>query len=347
MFHSPPLIRALQLKKSETTTHISQDTWNKLHIAHICWDDYVTDGTSFYRPLMNKVIQQAFTAEIRNIGLERHNNKTKLQRILASRAHAIKKAWTCIEDDQLKGTVFEWEAPMDTQTLWTSPKKGTLVTCFRTPPNTHLCAILGQTGILVSGENENTIPIQFIKEKIMWQREHATYITAREPNCLWRITDLRPDANNHIMATVTPIKRNNSKMDNRTIPIKVAKNLITRHIEQMVVNIHKPSADFPSISEYFGPPSRNMNGNFIPENPSYNIPPRTHDADKSKTYLQIDPGHKITKNNGYIVLATTRKPTPRIGSITVKYEHRGQPDRFGIQRRNHRITQIQWTQPPD
>jgi hypothetical protein len=184
MFHSPPLIRALQLKKSETTTHISQDTWNKLHIAHICWDDYVTDGTSFYRPLMNKVIQQAFTAEIRNIGLERHNNKTKLQRILASRAHAIKKAWTCIEDDQLKGTVFEWEAPMDTQTLWTSPKKGTLVTCFRTPPNTHLCAILGQTGILVSGKNENTIPIQFIKEKIMWQREHATYITAREPNCL-------------------------------------------------------------------------------------------------------------------------------------------------------------------
>ena len=180
----------------------------------------------------------------------------------------------------------------------------------------------------------------------MCQREHATYITDREPNCLWRITDLRPDANNHIMATVTPIKRNNSKTDNRSIPINVAKNLITRHIEQMVVNTHKPSADFPTISEYFEPPSRNMNGNFIPENPSYNIPPRTHDADKSKTYLQIDPGHKITKNNGYIVLATTRKPTPRIGSITVKYEHRGQPDRFGIQRRNHRITQIQWTQPP-
>jgi len=220
---------------------------------------------------------------------------------------------------------------VDTQTLWTSPKKGTLVTvypCVRKPPNTHLCAILGQTGILLSGKNENAIQIQFIKEKIMWQWEHATYITAREPNCLWRITNLRPDANNHIMATVTPIKRNNSKTDNRTIPIKVAKNLITRHIEQMVVNTHKPSADFPTISEYFEPPSRNMNGNFIPENLSYNIPPRAHDADKSKTYLQIHPGHKITKNNGYVVLATAHKPKPPTGTLHVNHEHRGQPDRF-------------------
>jgi hypothetical protein len=139
----------------------------------MCWDDYVTDGTSIYRPLMNKMIQQAFTAEIRNLGLERDNNKTKLrrgpgwrihgsvedtklstnkqhslssQRISASRAYAIKKAWTCIEDDQLKGKVFEWEAPLDTQTLWTSPKKGTLVTCVRTPPNTHLGAITRPDG---------------------------------------------------------------------------------------------------------------------------------------------------------------------------------------------------------
>jgi hypothetical protein len=292
----------------------------------MCWDDYVTDGTSFYRPLMNKVIQQAFTAEIRNIGLERDNNKTKLQRISASRALAIKKAWTCVEDDQLKGTVFEWEAPLGTHTLWTSPKKGTLVTCVRTPPNTDLCAILGQTVTLVSGKNENTIQIQFIKEKIMCQREHASYITDREPNCLWRITDLRPDANNHIMVTVNPIKRNNSKMDNRIIPIKTAKTLVTRHIEQRVVNTHNPSAEFPSISEHFSPPNRNMHGNFIPEDRSNTTPRRTHDADKLKTFLQIDPGHKITKNNGYIVLATTRKPTPRIGSIPVNHEHRGQPD---------------------
>jgi hypothetical protein len=164
--------------------------------------------------------------------------------------------------------------------LWTSPKKGTLITCVRTPPNTDLCAILGQTGTLVSGKNENTVQIQFIKEKIMWEREHASYITAREPNCLWRITDLRPDANIHIMATVTPIKRNNSKMDNRMIPIKVAKTLVTRHIEQRVVNTHTPSADFPSISEHFNPPSRNMHGNFIPEDRSYTTPRRTHDADK-------------------------------------------------------------------
>jgi hypothetical protein len=95
------------------------------------------------------------------------------------------------------------------------------------------------------------------------------------------------------MATVTPIKRNNSKTDNRTIPINVAKNLIKRHIEQMVANTHQTSADFPTTSEYFGPPSRNMNGNFIPETPSYNIPPGAHNTDKSKTYLQFYPGHKI------------------------------------------------------
>ena len=78
---------------------------------------------------------------------------------------------------------------------------------------TH-CSLIstGQTGTLLSGKNEITIQIQFTKEKIMWQREHATFITAREPNCLWSITDLRPHANNHTMATVTPIKRNNSKL---------------------------------------------------------------------------------------------------------------------------------------
>jgi hypothetical protein len=130
------------------------------------------------------------------------------------------------------------------------------------------------------------------------------------------------------MATVTPIKRNNSKTDNRIIPIKVAKTLITRHIEQRVVNTHNPSADFPSISEHFSPSSRNMHGNFIPEDRSYTIPRRTHDPDKLKTFIQIDPGHKITQNSGYIVLATTCKPTPRIGSIPMNHAHRGQPDRF-------------------
>jgi phosphopantothenoylcysteine synthetase/decarboxylase len=177
----------------------------------MCWDDYVTDGTSFYRPLMNKAIQQAFTAEIRHIGLEGDNNKTKLKRISASKASTIKKVWTCVEDNQLKGTVFEWEAPSDTHTLWTSPNKVTRVTCVQTPPNTNLGAILGQTGTLVSGENENTIQIKFITEKIMWQREHAPYITVAEPNCLCRITDLRPDANNHIMAKVTKLNETTQK----------------------------------------------------------------------------------------------------------------------------------------
>ena len=194
----------------------------------MCWDDYVSDGTSFYRPLMNAVVQQALTAEIRNIGLEHDPNKTKLQRISASRAHAIQPSWTYIEDNHLKGQVFEWEAPVDTQVLWTSLKKGTLVTCVRTPPNEHLILLLGHTGTLLSGKNENTIRIQFSKDKILWHREHATCVTAREPKCLWIITDISPDANNHITITVTPIKRNNSKTVSRIIPITVAKNLIKR-----------------------------------------------------------------------------------------------------------------------
>jgi hypothetical protein len=156
MFHSPPLIRALRMSKSETTAHISQETWNKLHIAHMCWDDYVTDGTSFYRPLMNKVIQQAFTAEIRHIGLEGDNDKTKLKRISASKAIAIKKAWSCVEDDQLKGTVFEWEAPLDTHTLWTSPKKGTLVTCVQT--GTFIGMSESRRGIKSGAETATSVP---------------------------------------------------------------------------------------------------------------------------------------------------------------------------------------------
>ena len=162
----------------------------------------------------------------------------------------------------------------------------------------------------------------------MWQREHAPYITAREPNCLWRITDLRPDANNHIMATVTPIKRNNSKTDNRIIPIKMVKTLITRHFEQRIANTHNPSVDFPNISEHHSPPRRNIHKYFIPEDRSFSIPRRTHDPDELKTCLNIDPDHKITLNSGHIVLAMTRKPTPRIGSLSMNTVHRSQPDRF-------------------
>jgi len=47
-----------------------------------------------------------------------------------------------------------------------------------------------------------------------------------------------------------------------------------------------------------------------------------------KTCLNIDPDHKITLNSGHIVLAMTRKPTPRIGSLSMNTVHRSQPDRF-------------------
>ena len=65
--------------------------------------------------------------------------------------------------------------------------------------------IIGQTGTLIPGKDETTIQIKFISGKITWQREHADYITDREPNCLWRIADIRPDANNNITAIVNPV----------------------------------------------------------------------------------------------------------------------------------------------
>jgi len=47
--------------------------------------------------------------------------------------------------------------------------------------NRHREPRQGRRRANISGKNENTIQIKFIKEKIMWQREHAPYITAREP----------------------------------------------------------------------------------------------------------------------------------------------------------------------
>jgi len=155
--------------------------------------------------------------------------------------------------------------PIRGHSLWTSPKKGSLVTCVKTPPNPALGALLDQTGTLIPGKDETIIQIKFISGKITWQREHADYITAREPNCLWRVTDIRPDANNNIMAIVNPVKRNNSKTDTRIIPIKVAKTLITRHINQEMVDTHDPLEDFPNISKQLQIPTRNLHKYFTHE----------------------------------------------------------------------------------
>jgi hypothetical protein len=94
-------------------------------------------------------------------------------------------------------------------------------------------------------------------------------------------TDISPAANNHIVATVTPIQRNNSKTDSRIIPIAVAKNLIKHNIEQMVANTNQTPADFLLISEPDNWPVvrlafpaalvvrwKNAFPHFIPENPS-------------------------------------------------------------------------------
>jgi hypothetical protein len=306
MFHSPPLIRALQTSKSETTTKISHETWNKLHIAHMYWDDYVTNGTYFYRPLMNKVIQKAFTAEIRLIGLQGDNDKINLKRISATQAIAIKKAWTCIEDDQLKGTVFTWEAPLEAHSLWTSPKKGSLITCIKTPPNPALGALLDQTGTLIPGKNETIIQIKFTSGKITWQREHADYITAREPNCLLRITDIHPDTNNNIMAIVNPVKRNNSKTNTRIIPIKVAKTLITRHINQEMIHTHDRLEDFPNTSEQMQIPTKSLHRYFTHETCPFSVQRRTQNPDESRTFLNVGRHHNFSLNRGHIILAIQR-----------------------------------------
>jgi hypothetical protein len=316
------------MSKSETTAKISQETWNNLHIAHMCWDDYVTDGTCFYRPLMNKVIQKAFTAEIRHIGLQGDQDKTKLKRISATQAIAIKQAWTCIEDDQLKGTVFTWEAPLDVHTLWTSPKKCSLITCVKTPPNPALYALLDQTGTLIPGKDETTIQIKFISGKITWQREHADYITAREPNCLCRITDIRPDANNNITAIVNPAKRNNSKTDTRIIPITVAKTLITRHIDHGIVDTHDQLEDFPNISEQIQIPTKNLHKYFTQETYPFNMQRRPQNLDESKTFLNIDRQHISSQNRGHIILAITREPITNRGAMSMNLPHHSTPDRF-------------------
>ena len=92
----------------------------------------------FYRPVMSTIVQQAFTNEIRNIGLDHDSNSSRFQRISSSGASAIEKSWTLIiEDKNLVGQTFGWEAPItDTQLLWTSRKKGTIVTIIREPSET-------------------------------------------------------------------------------------------------------------------------------------------------------------------------------------------------------------------
>jgi len=115
--------------------------------------------------------------------------------VLCRRAHSTTPTYTAGKDSRARVQHAE----------------GTLVKCVKTPPNPALGELLDQTGTLVPGKDENTIQIKFISGKITWPREHADYITAREPNCLWRITDIRPDTNNNIMVTVNPVKRNNSK----------------------------------------------------------------------------------------------------------------------------------------
>jgi len=252
------------------------------------------------------------------LGLQGDNDKIKLKRISATKAIAIKKAWTCIDDDQLKDTVFTWEAPLDTHTLWTSPKKGSPITCVKTSPNPALGALLNQTGTLIPGKDETRIQIKFISGKITWQREHADYITAREPNCLWRITDIRPDTNNNIMVIVNPVKRNNSKTESRIIPIKVAKTLITCHKDQEMVDTHDPLEDFPNISEQMQIPTKSLHKYFTHETCPFSVQRRTQNQDCHlleaglwslwMTPLPRYPSHQVTKSPSHQVSAT-RTPT--------------------------------------
>jgi len=130
------------------------------------------------------------------------------------------------------------------------------------------------------------------------------------------------------MAIVTPAKRNNSKTDTRIIPIKVAKTLITRHIEQGIVSTHDPLEDFPNISEQIKIPTKNLHKYFTQEICPFNMQRRPQNPDESKTFLNIDPHHNISQNRGHIILAITREPITNRGTMSMNLPHRGTPDRF-------------------
>ena len=207
-------------------------------------------------------------------------------------------------------------------------KKGHSSHMRQDTPNPALVALLTQTGTLVPGKDETTIQIKFISGKITWPREHVDYITAREPNCLWRITDIWPDTNNNIMAIVNPVKRNNSKSDTRIVPIKVAKTLITRHINREMVDLHDPLEDFPNIDKQMQLPTKNLYRYFTHETFPFSVQRRTQNPNESRPFLNVDRHHNFSLNRCHIILAIQSEPITGRGDIPRNPSHSCAPDRF-------------------
>jgi hypothetical protein len=130
------------------------------------------------------------------------------------------------------------------------------------------------------------------------------------------------------MVTVNPVKRNNSKTDTRIIPIKVAKTLITHHINQEMVDTHDPLEDFPNIGKQTEPPTKSLHRYFTQETCPFSVPRRTQNPDESRTFLNVGHNQNFSLNRGHIILAIQREPITGRGDTHINLTHRGAPDRF-------------------
>jgi hypothetical protein len=154
---------------------------------------------------MSTLVQQAFTNEIRNIRLEHDSHNTRIQRISASCASVIEKSWIRIPDKHLLGQTFEWEPPTQ---------------------EAHLLHLLMITGTLLTTGKDDTIKIQFGKEKITLTREQATYIQVRENKAQWHMTSISPNKTNRFMATVDPSTRHGMTKFNRVVQVSFVSTFV-------------------------------------------------------------------------------------------------------------------------
>ena len=125
------------------------------------------------------------------------------------------------------------------------------------------------------------------------------------------------------MATVNPVKRNNSKTDTRIIPIKVAKTLITHHIHQEMVDTHAPLEDFPNIDKQSQIPTKSLHRYFTHETCPFSVPRRTQNPDESRTFLKVSHNQNFSLNRGHIILAIQREPITGRGDMHINLNHSG------------------------
>jgi hypothetical protein len=130
------------------------------------------------------------------------------------------------------------------------------------------------------------------------------------------------------MAIVNPVKRNNSKTDTRIIPIKVAKTLITRHINQEMADTHDPLEDFPNIGKQIQIPTKSLHRYFTHETYPFSVQRRTQNPNESRSFLNVGRHHNFSLNRGHIILAIQREPITGRRDMPINLSHSGAPDRF-------------------